>query len=184
METAPSTARGGVSLPADRRRPRAPPPSLAETPQAGQGSARRAPARPYPRVAASSVTLADSPGVTGLRILRLLADVLDSRRWDDLPALLHKDFACRYRHTGEEFDCDGWVRLNADYPGFQHFVLEDCVGSGDRAAGRAHVTGMADGQLQHFGVASFVTVRDGLIAELTEVWTDIGRLPPEGHRPN
>ena len=32
---------------------------------------------------------------------------------------------------------------------------------------------MSDGELQHFEVATFLTVRDDLIVEMTEVWTDV-----------
>jgi predicted ester cyclase len=113
-----------------------------------------------------------------------LADVIDGHRWDDLPLLLATEFTCRYVHTGETFDADAWVRLNAEYPGFQNFRLEDCVADGDRAAGRGHVTGLADGELQHFEVATFITVRDGLIVEMTEVWTDVDQASPEGTRPS
>lgn len=112
-----------------------------------------------------------------------LASFIDDRRWGDLPALLHPGFRCRYVHTGESFDGDDWVRLNAEYPGFQHSVLEDCVGQGNRAAGRAHVTGESEGQLQHFEVATFITLRDGLIADMTEVWTGVDEAAPDGTRP-
>lgn len=112
-----------------------------------------------------------------------LAEVIDEHHWDDLPGLLDPAFTCRYVHTGEVFDADAWVRLNAEYPGFQNFRLEDCVVEGDRAAGRAHVTGLADGVVQHFEVATFITVRDGAIVEMTEVWTDVDQVAPEETRP-
>ncbi len=111
-----------------------------------------------------------------------LADVIDGHRWDELPELLDPAFTCHYVHTGETFDADSWVRLNADYPCFQNFRLEDCVADQERDAGRAHVTGMADGVQQHFEVATFITVRDGLIADMTEVWTDVDQTAPEGTR--
>ena len=106
-----------------------------------------------------------------------LADVIDAHSWDELPGLLHDDFTCRYVHTGETFDRASWVRLNAEYPGFDHLVLEDCIGTEARAAGRSHVTGYRDGQLQHFEVATFITLRAGLIADMTEVWTDVNETP-------
>ena len=112
-----------------------------------------------------------------------LAACIDGRRWGDLSDLLHPQFRCRYLHTGESFDRDAWVRLNAEYPGFQHFVLEDCIGEGDRAAGRAHVTGESGGQLQHFAVATFITALEGVISEMTEVWTDVDKEPPRDARP-
>lgn len=117
-------------------------------------------------------------------LMRRLATVIDEHHWADLPALLAPDFTCRLVHTGETFDRDRWVRLNAEYPGFQRFVLEDCVGAGDRAVGRAHVTGTGEGGLQHFGVATFITVRDGQVVDMTEVWTDIGARTDQEWRPD
>ena len=116
-------------------------------------------------------------------MMRRLAEVLDAHDWDGLPRLLHDRFVCRYVHTGEVFDRASWVRLNAEYPGFDHLVLQDCVGTGTRAAGRSHVTGFSGERLQHFEVATFITLRDGLIAEMTEVWTDVDAQIPDGSRP-
>lgn len=115
-------------------------------------------------------------------LLTSLCDHIEARRWDDLPPLLHEDFTCHYVHTGETFDRAEWVRVNADYPGFEHLVVEDLVGAGDRAVARAHVTGLVDGSLAHFQVATFVTAADGLVTEMTEVRTDVGLTPPEGTR--
>ena len=117
-------------------------------------------------------------------LLTRLAETLDAHGWEDLPGLLHDDFVCAYVHTGESFGKDTWVRLNADYPGFERFILEDSVATADRAAGRGRVTGTVYGQPQAFGVATFITVRDGLIAEMTEVWTDVDLKGPEGTRPS
>ena len=117
-------------------------------------------------------------------LLARLAEVIDAHDWEGLRALLHPDFTCRFVHTGEVFDRDGWVRLNADYPGFQRMHLEDLVADGDRGVLRATVTGTgATGDRLVFVVASFATVRDGLIAELTEVWADVDQEPPAGTRP-
>lgn len=116
-------------------------------------------------------------------LLETLCTTIDDRRWEDLPALLHEDFSCRLVHTEETFDRDGWVRLNAEYPGFDRLLVEDLVGAGDRAVSRCRVTGTAKGTPVTFEVASFITAEDGLISELTEVWADIGATPPEGTRP-
>ena len=116
-------------------------------------------------------------------LLTGLCEAIDAHRWGDLPALLHDDFSCRYSHTGESFDRDSWVRLNAEYPGFEHLVVQDMVCSERRAVARSHVTARVDGQLVHFEVATFVSAETGLITDMTEVWTDVATTPPEGTRP-
>jgi len=124
------------------------------------------------------------PPMDSAALLTRLAEVLDTHDWEALPALLHPDFTCTLVHTGEVFDREGWVRLNADYPGFQHFLVQDLVADGPRAVVRGRVTGTApDGSEQLFAVASFATIEDELITELTEVWTDVDQLAPEGTRP-
>lgn len=117
------------------------------------------------------------------RVVRELAEVIDGHRWSELAAVLHPDFRCRLVHTGEEFDRSAWVRLNAEYPGFNRFQLQDLVVSDHRAALRARVTGGAHGAEQVFAVAGFVRVQDATVRELTEVWTDVGVTAPEGTRP-
>jgi len=39
-----------------------------------------------------------------------------------------------------------------------------------------------EGRPEHFGVATFVTTRDGLIVDMTEVWADINQAAPNGRR--
>lgn len=117
-------------------------------------------------------------------LLTRFAEVIDAHDWEGLRVLLHPDFTCTYPHTGEVFDRDRFVRVNADYPGFQHFTVEDLVADGARAVVRGRVTATArDGSEQVFAVASFATVDHGLILELTEVWTDVDQHAPDGTRP-
>jgi hypothetical protein len=116
-------------------------------------------------------------------LITRLCEVIDAHEWGEPPQLLHEDFVCRYVHTGETFDRVSWVRLHAEYPGFDHLSLQELVASEDRAAARSHVTGYVDGQPAHFEVATFIAVRDGLIREMTEVWTDVAQTPPDGMRP-
>ncbi len=116
-------------------------------------------------------------------LLTDLMHAIDERRWSDLAGYLHPEFTCRYVHTGESFDRDQWVRLNAEYPGFDHLRVQELVGDANAAACRSHVTGMDDDGLAHFECATFVRVTDGLIHEMTEVWTSIAQSAPEGTRP-
>jgi len=116
-------------------------------------------------------------------LLARLCRLIDARRWPELVPLLSDDFECRYVHTGETFDRESWVRLNAEYPGFDRLLVEDLVGAGDRAAARCHVTAYAEDRLLRFEVASFVIARDGRISRMTEVWADVAQTPPTAARP-
>lgn len=118
------------------------------------------------------------------QVLTRLCELIDSHQWDGLAPLLTDDFNCRYVHTGETFDREGWVRVNAEYPGFDRLTIEDIVANGDRAVARCHVTGKTLTDRQHFEVATFVTTRDGQISTMTEVWTDVAQSAPAGTRPD
>lgn len=103
---------------------------------------------------------------------------IDEKRWEDLESFLHPDFVCRLVHTGESFDRDGWIRFNSGYPGFEHLTVEDLVADQAEAACRTHVTGRSEAGAQHFECASFARMGDGLIVQLTEVWTDVEQQAP------
>lgn len=110
-------------------------------------------------------------------------EAIDQHRWNDLEHYLHEDFVCRLVHTGEVFDRQTWITFNADYPGFDRLRVEQSVGGSGEAACRSHVTGHGQHGLEHFECASFARMRDGLIVELTEVWTDVAQSAPPGTRP-
>ena len=108
---------------------------------------------------------------------------IDQRRWDDLPGLLSPDFTCEYVHTGERFGPVEWVRLNAEYPGFDRLILQQITGDSHTAACRSHVTGHSEAGLVHFECATFISVTDGLVAQLVEVWADVDQPVPAEARP-
>ncbi len=108
---------------------------------------------------------------------------LDQRKWDELSGFLSPEFTCEYVHTGERFGRDEWIRVNAEYPGFDRLILQQITGDDLSAACRSHVTGRADAGLAHFECATFVTVKAGLIEQMTEVWTDVDQAVPGEARP-
>lgn len=114
--------------------------------------------------------------VTPAGVLRELWRRVDATDWDGLARLLAPDVVVRYPHSGEVLDGPGWVALNRDYPGRWHAELLDLVAAADRAAGRARVHDGVPGGESH-AVASFATVRGGLVVELVEVWAQEGADP-------
>ena len=101
-------------------------------------------------------------------VARDFAQRIDDRDWDGLAALLSPAFRGEYRHDGKTFGRDAFVAFNADYPAVVRFVLEDLVVADDRAVLRSRVFN----DDVDFCVATFLTVTDGLITTLVEVWTD------------
>ena len=101
-------------------------------------------------------------------LLQRFADAIDTRDWEGLTALLDPALTVRLVHTGETYDRESWVAFNADYPGQWRFHADDVVDAKDRGVLRARTT---DG-VETFHVACFVTVVDGLVTDLVEVWTE------------
>lgn len=67
-----------------------------------------------------------------------------------------------------------FVRRNREFPGRWHVNVTDLVEQGDRAVSYAQVS---DGTVDYH-VASFATIRGGLVAGLTEVWTSETAIRP------
>ena len=113
-------------------------------------------------------------------LITRLAELLDAHDWDALPGVLHRDFTCRLVHTGEVFDREGWVRFNADYPGFERMHVEDLVVDGDRGVLRARVTGRGGaGERLEFAVAE---LRDRARRPPRRARRGLGRRRPAGTR--
>jgi len=107
---------------------------------------------------------------------------IDTADWEGVGALLSTDFHGHYPATGEHFDRAGFVRLNAEYPGRWHAEVLELVATEDRCVTRARVSDAHGGPESH-QVASFATVRDGLITDVCEVWDEEGSTPPPDRRP-
>ncbi len=112
-------------------------------------------------------------------LLRELARVIDRRDWDGLRELLDPDAVVEYAYDGERFDREGFVRLNADYPGTWGFEVERLVDGGGSAAMLARVS---DGSETHW-VSTFATAGGGRLRELVETWVEQG-APPSERRPD
>ena len=100
---------------------------------------------------------------------------VDRRDWEALSALVDESCTVLFVHDDRRMTGPEWVRFNADYPGRWSFVAEDIVATDTRAVVRARVFD----EDKTFHVASFLTVADGRITDLTEVWADGHPAPTE-----
>jgi hypothetical protein len=107
-------------------------------------------------------------------VLQRFADLIDAQDWDGLGALLAPGFTGRWVHTGETFDGPHFVALNRHYPGSWRFQVEQVVDAGPTAVLMGRVTDETD----TYYVATFARSRQGLLTDLTEVWTDAVMVPP------
>jgi hypothetical protein len=117
----------------------------------------------------------DGAGAAGAgQFLEALWARIDALDWAGLGDLLDPGAKVRYLHTGEVLDRDAYVRLNAGYPGRWHVEVSDIVsGDGGRAVSSARVYNDAE---SHY-VATFATVANGKITELTELWAEPAPVP-------
>jgi len=114
--------------------------------------------------------------------LRNFWDRINQRDWAGLGQLLTPGLQTRYLATDELIDgAEGFVRLNAEYSGRWRVTVLDLVAAGDRAVTCARLDA-EEGSEAHY-VTSFATVRDGLVADLTELWADAGQEVPQDRRP-
>jgi predicted ester cyclase len=100
--------------------------------------------------------------------MRRLWTLIDAQAWDELDEVLASDVCVSLVHSQLDMDRAEFVRFNREYPGRWHCEVVATVAEGDRVAARVRVFDDA----QTFWVASFATVRDGAIVDITEVWTD------------
>ncbi len=112
---------------------------------------------------------------TPAMVAHQFAGAIDRRDWEALRALLADDCEIEFVHDNRRFGPDEWVAFNSGYPGQWTFIAEDIVATEDRAVVRARV--LNDTALFH--AVSFLTVTDGLIHAVVEVWADGHASPQE-----
>ena len=98
-----------------------------------------------------------------------------SQNADDLTSYFLDDAVVRWHCTNEQFSVPEYVRANCEYPGEWRGEIERVEECGETAviAGRVF---SADGRESHH-VVSFIKMKDGLIEELDEYWTEDGDAP-------
>jgi hypothetical protein len=111
--------------------------------------------------------------------LTAYASAIAGHDWATLRAVLADDATVTLLHTGEQFDADGFVAFNRDYPGAWVFHTEEVVDGGDRGVLRARVVGE-----ETYHVATFGSLDpSGQLTDLVEVWTEAVAPHPERGTP-
>lgn len=77
--------------------------------------------------------------------------------------------------TNEHFTVEEYIRANCEYPGDWDGVVECALQSGNELAVAANV--YPKDRSASFHAVAFISLRDGLIASMTEYWGDDGPPP-------
>ncbi|MGH4028074.1 nuclear transport factor 2 family protein [Actinomycetota bacterium Odt1-20B] len=109
-------------------------------------------------------------------IVRQLWHRTQDRDWDGVGALLADDVVVEWPASGERIvGRANYVGLNSTYPeGWSIHVLRVVADGGDQVVSEVEVPHEEMGTHR---VASFWTVRDGVIVEGREYWTELGTDP-------
>jgi ketosteroid isomerase-like protein len=108
-------------------------------------------------------------------LLRAYVERLEARDWDGVAELLHPDVVYRLRQTGEVVrGRDAYLRWNREYPDIWHLRLAEAYGDAEGGAARVD----ADVEGEPATALVFVTVRDGVLAEISDWWPTPYDPPP------
>lgn len=111
-------------------------------------------------------------GMEPSKIVQALWERMQERDWAEVGALLAEDAVVEWPVSRERIvGRENYVRINAEYPeGWSINVLR-IVASGDEVVSEVEVPHETMGVHR---VASFWTVRDGLIVSGREYWSELG----------
>lgn len=92
-----------------------------------------------------------------------------------LRAFFHEDAWVEWPCTGEHFTLEEYIRANCEYPGDWDGEIERTIVSDDALIIAARV--YPKDRSASFHAASFLQVKNGRIASMTEYWADDGPAP-------
>ncbi len=93
----------------------------------------------------------------------------------DLRAYFEPNAQVRWHCSNECFTVEEYIRANCEYPGDWDGELERIEQAGDTIIAAARV--WPRDKTAFFHVVSFIRLRDGLISEMDEYWSDDGPAP-------
>lgn len=92
---------------------------------------------------------------------------------EELRRYFCKDACVRWHNTEEQFDVEGFLRANCDYPGTWHGEVERFIQTENVIITAVHVWA----ETASFHVVSFFALEDGKIKSLDEYWGEDGAAP-------
>lgn len=107
--------------------------------------------------------------------IKALWDAIIGQNAAALRSFFHPDAVIRWHCTNEQFTLEEYIRANCEYPGAWLGDIERCIQAGSLIILAGHVHA-ADCSISCH-VASFITLRAGLISAMDEYWGDDGPAP-------
>ena len=108
-------------------------------------------------------------------------DVLCQNR-DALPTYFDEKAVICWHCTNEQFTVSEYVRANCDYPGNWDGEIERIETIGETIISAVHVYTID--KIASFHVVSFMKLKDGLICNMDEYWSDDADAPDWRRRMN
>jgi len=99
--------------------------------------------------------------------------IINEKRWEDLPKFFAFDAKVLWPNTAETFEVPCFVAVNKNYPGDWKIEVKKIISSFNTVIS---VVGVSDGQANFHAVSFFYFV-DGMISCLEEYWGDDGEPP-------
>lgn len=100
--------------------------------------------------------------------------VLDQEA-ETLRKYFHKDAVIKWHCTNEQFSAEEYIRANCEYPGEWDGEIERTETAGDMIVTVVRV--FPRDQSASWHVVSFLRLKEGLITEMDEYWSDDGEPP-------
>lgn len=102
-------------------------------------------------------------------------DAVLLQKQDELRNFFHADACIRWHCTNELFSVEEYVRANCEYPGNWAGEIERIEQTGDTIILACRVYSLDENSSFH--VVSFIRIKDDLILEMDEYWSDDGAAP-------
>lgn len=102
-------------------------------------------------------------------------DAVLLQKQDELRSFFHNDARIRWHCTNEMFTVEEYVRANCEYPGNWAGEIERIMQAEDTIILACRVYPLDESSSFH--VVSFIRIKDDLILEMDEYWSDDGVAP-------